>query len=137
MGQGKTSSMNKQSHWHIKAALRYLVMAVAIATVTANAVEVPVSWSAPMTREDGTTLPPEEIGGYKMYLWVKGENVKTIDIAPTATSLIINELETLTTGLIAISATCTDTYGLESVQSNQVKFNIHAAKPPKIRLQWK
>lgn len=86
--------------------------------------ETPVlAWSAPLTREDGSSLADGEIRGYQLYYRLRHqENYRTLFIKHNeGTRLTLDEFDP---GAYEFSITTVDTDGLESRRSEPVTVNI-------------
>jgi hypothetical protein len=82
-----------------------------------------LSWSAPMTREDGSKLYPGEIRGYRIYYKKPNERkFRSIDINDG--SLTSYQLGRFKAGIYEFSVTTLDTKGLESRRSQVVSAKL-------------
>lgn len=80
-------------------------------------------WQAPYTREDGTSLAPNEIGEYRVYYKPIGaKTYQEIDL--TDTSITDLPLSGFASGGYDFYVTAVDTNGLESPPSSTVEVNI-------------
>jgi hypothetical protein len=87
-------------------------------------VEPPVlEWSAPLTREDGSSLADGEIRGYQLYYRLRHQkDPRTLFIKHNeGTRLTLDEFDP---GAYEFSITTVDTDGLESRRSEPVTVNI-------------
>lgn len=82
-----------------------------------------LTWRAPMTREDGSSLYPGEIQGYRIYVKAGDRGrVRTIPIDDaTSTSL---SLDRFAPGVYQFSISTVDTNGLESRRSVTIRVSI-------------
>lgn len=80
-------------------------------------------WQDPATREDGTSLAPNEIGGYRVYYKrVGASSYSVINLTDsTATSLTLSGFSS---GTYDFHITAVDTHGLESPPSKTVEVSI-------------
>lgn len=80
--------------------------------------QLTVSWTAPTARSDGTALPIEQIGGYKLYYGMApGAYLETIDIPGPATTTATVEVPP---GVYYLVMTTYDTEGRESGYSPEI-----------------
>jgi hypothetical protein len=82
-----------------------------------------LTWNAPLTREDGSSLYPGQISGYRIYYRLKHENtLKVIPVdSPQKNRFTLN---TLPPGAYEFSITTVDDSGLESRRSTPVSINL-------------
>lgn len=82
-----------------------------------------LAWQEPATREDGSSLAPNEIGGYRVYYKQASASVyKTITLTdPNTTNLTLSGFSP---GNYDFYVTAVDTSGLESPPSKTVAVNI-------------
>ena len=82
-----------------------------------------LSWQAPTTYEDGNTLPPSLLGGYKIYA---GSSVDSYALITTITDISDTDFvfTTLGKGLKFLFVTSFDIYGNESRLSDPIVVNI-------------
>jgi len=105
---------------------KYLILAFLLFSSSSLAGTATVSWSAPTTREDGTTLSLIEIASYKIYYGSSpGTYTSNVVIPGTLTTAQI----TLSYGSWYFAATTIDTNGLESALSGEVSKTILKSKP--------
>ena len=80
-------------------------------------------WQEPSTREDGTSLAPNEISGYRIYYKRVGtSNYNVIKLTDfSATSLTLSGFPS---GSYDFQITAVDTHGLESPPSKTVEVSI-------------
>ena len=84
---------------------------------------IAISWTAPTTRADGTTLSLSELEGYRIYLGSDSENLTpVVDLADS--SINSYTLTGLVPGTYYISVTAYDYDGLESVFAQPVSQTI-------------
>lgn len=82
-----------------------------------------LAWSAPMTREDGSSLAPGQISGYRIYFRLK--HTDTFDIiALNDASTTRYPLEGMPPGAYEFSISTVDVDGLESRRSDPVEVNL-------------
>jgi hypothetical protein len=83
---------------------------------------VTLSWEAPSEREDGNTLFPSEIEGYRLYMGDSAETLELVmDVSSTTTQY---ELEGIATGTYYFSVTTYDAEGNESNFANVVEHSL-------------
>lgn len=82
-----------------------------------------LSWSAPMTRENGSKLYPGEIEGYRIYYRKPGQK-KFRRIEVTDGSLTSFQLNRFKSGNYEFSVTTMDTNGLESRRSPVISASL-------------
>jgi hypothetical protein len=94
------------------------VITAATTTGSAN-----LSWVIPTTRSDGSVLPLEEIGGYRLYMGETSDSLSEIDDLPdnSATSYTVSNLAAAT---YFFAVKVYDTQGNESAFSNIVSKTI-------------
>lgn len=87
---------------------------------------ITVSWIAPLTRENGTPLPPSEISGYEIYYFRDGSPTEEDGI------IIINDPNTLKTqtpplvvGTYYFAIATIDSQGVYSEMSDHVEISIN------------
>jgi hypothetical protein len=81
--------------------------------------DVSLTWVAPSTRTDGSSLDMSEIGGYKVYMGTTDDNLEQVlDLADSSISDYV--VEGLATGDYYFAVTTYDTEGNESSYSNIV-----------------
>ncbi|WKZ32642.1 MAG: hypothetical protein QY316_12120 [Thermodesulfobacteriota bacterium] len=79
---------------------------------------VDVAWDPPDTRQNGTALSNEEIGGYRVHYGAESGNYNTIVDVGGATSLTIEDIPSDSDMYVAV--TIYDTEGLESNFSDEL-----------------
>jgi hypothetical protein len=82
-----------------------------------------LAWSPPMTREDGSSLAPGQISGYRIYYRMKHKNDFNI-IPLNDASTTRYRLEGMPPGAYEFSITTVDVDGLESRRSDPVEVNL-------------
>lgn len=82
-----------------------------------------VSWSAPVTYEDGSSLSPSELGGYKVYVGTTASNM-TVDTTITDISTTEFQFTNLGKGIRYVSISSYDINGVESKLSENIVVNI-------------
>ena|SRR5690554_558576 len=82
-----------------------------------------LAWNPPMTREDGSSLAPGQISGYRIYYRMKHKNDFSI-IPLEDASTTRYRLEGLPPGAYEFSITTVDVEGLESRRSDPVEVNL-------------
>jgi len=83
-----------------------------------------ISWSAPTTYEDGSTLSPAELGGYRIYVGSDRDNLSlNTDISDSADTNF--SFAALGNGIKYIAVTSYDTNGNESRLSDTMGVNIN------------
>lgn len=82
-----------------------------------------LSWTAPLTREDGSALAPGQIAGFRIYYRLRHqENYEVIRIeSPSTTRLSLAEMAP---GAYEFAITTVDTEGLESRRSTPVTVDL-------------
>lgn len=82
-----------------------------------------LTWSAPLTREDGSVLNPGQIRGYRIYFRLKHKDRHTrITVDDPGQNRF--SLEQLPPGAYEFSMTTVDDKGLESRRSKPVSVNL-------------
>lgn len=86
-----------------------------------------LTWNAPLTREDGSSLYPGQISGYRIYYRLKHENtLKVIPVdSPQQNHFTLNAMPP---GAYEFSITTVDDTGLESRRSTPVSINLTQAR---------
>jgi hypothetical protein len=84
---------------------------------------VTLSWSAPSTREDGSSLSMSEIAGYKIYMGESASEL-TLVLDINDNSVDTHTLNDLLVGTHFFAITTYDTDGNESGLSNIVEQNV-------------
>lgn len=80
-------------------------------------------WTAPLTREDGSSLKPGEIAEFRVYYRLRHqENFKVIRIESPSTTRL--SLEQMAPGAYEFAITTVDSEGLESRRSTPVAVNL-------------
>ncbi|WP_138436791.1 fibronectin type III domain-containing protein [Marinobacter shengliensis] len=82
-----------------------------------------LAWNPPMTREDGSSLAPGQISGYRIYYRMKHKNDFNI-IPLNDASTTRYRLEGMPPGAYEFSITTVDVDGLESRRSDPVEVNL-------------
>lgn len=82
-----------------------------------------LTWSAPLTREDGSSLYPDQISGYRIYYRLKHENKLSV-IPVDSPGQHQFRLNALPPGAYEFSITTVDDKGLESRRSTPVSINL-------------
>jgi hypothetical protein len=82
-----------------------------------------LAWNPPMTREDGSSLAPGQISGYRIYYRMKHKNDFNI-IPLNDASTTRYRLEDMPPGAYEFSITTVDVDGLESRRSDPVEVNL-------------
>ena len=99
-----------------------LCASVSYAKKTVDQGTAVLSWVDPTTYDDGTALPPTDIGGYKLYYGPStGNYTKFITIGPNDSNVF--ELQ-LPSGLYFFTLTVYDKDGDESDKSNEASKDI-------------
>lgn len=80
-----------------------------------------VSWGAPETREDGTSLTTNEIAGYKVYMGLDDADMQVVAETHESESLS-TEISELAEGIYFISVSAFDVNGLESPLSDALRI---------------
>jgi hypothetical protein len=80
-----------------------------------------VSWGAPDTREDGTSLNTREIAGYKVYMGVDDHNMELVAEVFDAQAFS-TDITQISEGIYFISVTAFDINGLESALSDALRI---------------
>jgi len=81
-------------------------------------------WSAPTQREDGSALPLEEIGGYRLYI----DDAAVVDMPASLNQDGKYEFQrAFPHGRYEAEITCFDSEGRESAKSNRVPFVVESA----------
>lgn len=80
-------------------------------------------WRAPMTREDGSSLYPGEIRGYRVYFKLNHQaDYQVMAVTdPLSTSLA---LDSFTPGVYQFAISTVDVNGLESRRSETIRVNV-------------
>lgn len=82
-----------------------------------------LAWTAPLTREDGTSLAPGQISGYRIYYRLK--HTRTFDMIPlNDASTTRYTLHGMPPGAYEFSISTIDVDGLESRRSDPVEVNL-------------
>lgn len=80
-------------------------------------------WHAPMTREDGSSLYPGEIDGYRIYVSLnQRDRIRTIPVDDASITSL--SLDSFAPGIYQFSITTIDTDGLESRRSITLKVDL-------------
>ncbi|WP_323752184.1 fibronectin type III domain-containing protein [Marinobacter sp.] len=80
-------------------------------------------WSAPLTREDGSSLAPGQIAEYRIYYRLKyKDRFEVISVKDTDTTKY--PLEAMPPGAYEFAITTVDVEGLESRRSESVEVNL-------------
>lgn len=80
-------------------------------------------WTAPLTREDGSSLKPGEIAEFRVYYRLRHqENYKVIRIESPSTTRL--SLEEMAPGAYEFAITTVDIEGLESRRSTPVSVDL-------------
>ncbi len=88
-----------------------------IAVVATAVGSATLSWTPPTQREDGTHLPVNELGGYRIY-WGTSPNQLNQSVTLNGPSLTTYVVEPLTPNTWYFAITALDTSGLESTRSD-------------------
>ncbi|WP_227663229.1 fibronectin type III domain-containing protein [Marinobacter halophilus] len=82
-----------------------------------------LAWTAPLTREDGSSLAPGQISGYRIYYRLK--HTRKFDIIPLSdASTTRYPLNGMPPGAYEFSISTVDVDGLESRRSEPVQVNL-------------
>lgn len=82
-----------------------------------------LAWTAPLTREDGTSLAPGQISGYRIYYRLK--HTRKYDMIPlNDASTTRYTLSGMPPGAYVFSISTIDVDGLESRRSDPVEVNL-------------
>lgn len=101
-----------------------------------HAGDATISWEAPTSRENGEALTLDELGVYRLRMYVQGTLVHTVEIEPDANQVIVRELENFSDGALDMDMTASDLSGQESQPSNRITINTSSVSAPTILLQW-
>jgi len=105
-------------------------------TLCLLAADVPLSWVAPTTNEDGTKLV--DLAGYKVYYGkttrsYKQEYGSGIDVGNVLSYTVTNRKD----GTWFFTITAYDNTGQESAYSNEITKEVDGKPTPPVLLDWK
>lgn len=103
--------------------LMLLIVLLAGFSTTISASQKQLTWDPPMKREDGSSLYPGEIQGYRIHVGVdKANNAKSLGLAKVSeNSVIVNGM---LPGVYEFAVSAVDTDGLESRRSESVRVVV-------------
>lgn len=124
-----------------------LILLGLLLSFSAQALEITIEWDAVTARENGDSLPLEEIGGYRVYsvadtypeeggVLITDETLVQ-EVPNTSTTMIVYNPEYWGTTTANFIVTAFDTDGLESRGSNKGSISLLKLKPPVLlKLKW-
>ena len=112
--------------------MRYYIAILLLIFVTpAMAATVPAIWDAPTTREDGTALPSDELGGYIIfYGTAPGDYSESIDVGSVNEAVIDCNASAGQTFFFNIKPYDVDGLQGGSTEEQSYTFPLSAPSPP-------